>query len=262
MQNTHINTNEVTINATNNVVSNDVLQLPKHPVLNIHVLESLEQKRIEWEDGAYRKSNAELYGILADCLSHSLPLNSKAEAKARLKALENFHKARGYAKRENTPLSTKVVRAVFGNIDRRRTSVYSLVIRAALEAKVAPCDLPDWIIAAGGVEEIRLASNPNHVTTSQKVDLVKTSLDAEEDALAVVHSEALSMLADNKKVGQRCVLLAEHDAEGVFSIQKLIYSDGAVNAALLAAYAEVKKQQSDADATAEAVSDSTYALAA
>lgn len=186
MQNTHINTNEVTINATNNVVSNDVLQLPKQPVLNVNILEGLEQKRIEWEDGAYRKSNAELYGILADCLSHSLPLNSKAEAKARLTALDNFHKARGYQKRENMPLSTKVIRAVFGNIDRRRTSVYSLVLRAALQAKVSPCDLPDWIIEAGGVEEIRLASNPDHVTTSQKVDLVKTSLDAEEDVLAVV----------------------------------------------------------------------------
>lgn len=254
-------TNQVNITSTNNVVSNDVFELPKLPDLNVHILEGLEQKRKDWEEGAYRKSNMELYGILAECLLYSVTLPSKTAAKARNAELDKFFKLRGYQNKANTPLASKVVRAVFGNIDRRRTNVYSLVIRAALDAKVTPEDLPNWIMAQGGVEEIRLAASKNHVSTAERIELVKTRLDIQE-VLAVVKSDALSLVAQTDKTGHRCVLLAEQEADGSFSIQKLIYSDGAVNAAMLSVYAEANKKKSEAEATAEAVGDPAYALAA
>ena len=252
---------ETNITATNNVVSNDVFELPKLPDLNVHILEGLEQKRKDWEEGAYRKSNMELYGILSECLLFSVTLPSKTAAKARNAELDKFFKLRGYQNKANTPLATKVVRAVFGNIDRRRTNVYSLVIRAALDAKVTPEDLPNWIMAQGGVEEIRRAASKNHVPSAERIELVKTKLEVQQ-ALAVVKSDALSLVAEVDKIGQRCVLLAEQEADGSFSIHKLIYSDGAVNAAMLAVYAEANKEKSEAEATAEAVGDPTYALAA
>lgn len=254
-------TNEANITATNNVVSNDVIKQPKAHDLTVQVLEGLEQKRKDWEEGAYRKSNMELYGILADCLHYSADLATKAAAKARNAELEKFYKMRGYQNKANTPLATKVVRAVFGNIDRRRTNVYSLVIRAALDANVTPEDLPNWIMLQGGVEEIRLAASKNHVSTAERIELVKTRLD-DQEVLAVVKSDGLSLVAQTDKIGQRCVLLAEQEADGSFSIQKLIYSDGAVNAAMLAVYAEANKEKSEAEAIAEAVGDPAYALAA
>ena len=254
-------TNEANITATNNVVSNDVIELPKLPDLNVHILEGLEQKRKDWEEGTYRKSNMELYGILADCLHYSAELATKAAAKARNAELDKFYKLRSYQNKANTPLATKVVRAVFGNIDRRRTNVYSLVIRAALQAKVTPENLPNWIMQQGGVEEIRLAASKNHVSSAERIDLVKTHLDVQE-VLAVVKSDALSLVTEVDKIGQRCVLLAEQEADGSFSIHKLIYSDGAVNAAMLAVYAEANKEKSEAEAIAEAVGDPAYALAA
>lgn len=94
-------------------------------------LSEIEAKRQQWETTAYRTSNQQLYAVLADCLAYgeALPV---AEAKQRTKDLEEHFKLRGYVVKSDSPLLTRVVKAVFGNVDRRRISTYSLVLRTAL----------------------------------------------------------------------------------------------------------------------------------
>ena len=75
--------------------------------------------------------------------------------KKRNAALEAFFKLRGYKYKAETPLVTKVVRAVFGGIDRRRTSTYSLVLRQAIKEKISPLSLAKWIEDKGGIQEIK-----------------------------------------------------------------------------------------------------------
>jgi len=204
-------------------------------------LKDLEQSRIQWETTAYRTSNQQLYAVLADCLAFGAPLPT-AENKQRNAELERFNKARGYIVKSDSPTLTRVVKAVFGNVDRRRISTYSLVLRTAQKAGVQPVGLPDWIEANGGIQEIKLGRSATYVSPKQKADEAKSSL-AKLPTLAVAKGK-LAERADADFVGAECVLLAEQQADGSFHIKALSRSGTAVNAALAALYGEQKRAAS------------------
>ena len=202
-------------------------------------LSEMEAKRQQWETTAYRTSNQQLYAVLADCLAYgeALPV---AEAKQRTKDLEEHFKLRGYVVKSDSPLLTRVVKAVFGNVDRRRISTYSLVLRSAKAANVLPTNLAQWIEDNGGIQEIKLARSATYVSPSAKAQKAKATLTATTN-LAVVASEALSQLADADFMGEECVLVAEQQADGSFAIKALTRSSTALNAALLAVYGQQAK---------------------
>ena len=204
------------------------------------VLGLLESKRIAWEEGAYRTSNQALYAVLADCLSFAGDLGDAALAKARSAALEAFYKERGYRYKKEIPVATRVVRAVFGGIDCRRVSTYSLVLREAQKQKVFVQNLAQWIEDNGGIQEIRLSQSVTFVKPAAKVEIARQTFDTLPE-LASVKSEALSLLADGDFTGECCVLIAEQAADGSFVVRGLTRAGGAVNAAFAALYAEQKK---------------------
>jgi len=210
---------------------------PATPVLPLS-LKDLEQSRKQWETTAYRTSNQQLYAVLADCLAYgsSLPV---AESKQRAEELERFNTARGYVVRKDSPLMTRIAKAVFGDIDRRRVSTYSLVLRTAQIEGVKPAALADWIESRGGVQEIKLARSATYKSPKQKADEAKSSL-AALPTLAVA-KEGLALLADADFVGGECVLLAEQQADGSFHIKALSRNGTAVNAALAALYGEQQR---------------------
>jgi hypothetical protein len=210
---------------------------PATPVLPLS-LKSLEQSRINWETTAYRTSNQQLYAVLADCLAYGAAL-SVAESKQRAEELERFNKARGYIVKKDSPLMTRVVKAVFGNVDRRRISTYSLVLRTAQQEGVKPAALADWIESRGGVQEIKLARSATYKSPKQKADEAKSSL-AALPTLAVA-KDKLAERADADSIGSECVLLAEQQADGSFHIKALSRNGTAVNAALAALYGEQQR---------------------
>ena len=116
--------NAVEVASINNVVSNDKTQAAAIAFNAAGTLRNIEAERITWEQGAYRTSNQSLYAVLAQCLVFCGELKI-AEAKQRSAALEAFFKERGYKYNNESPLASRVVKAVFGNIDRRRVSTYS-----------------------------------------------------------------------------------------------------------------------------------------
>ena len=202
-------------------------------------LQTIEQLRITWQEGAYRTSNLALYGVLARCMAYAGDLPT-SDAKERNKALKAFFDQRGYRYMEDAPLITRVVRAVFGgDIDRRRLSTYSLVLRSAKQAKVLPSQLTDWIEQNGGIQEIKLARSSTFVSPKQKAETAKREFSALKD-LGVVKTEALSQLADGDFVGNSCVLLAEQQADGSFAIRALLRNASVVNAAFTSLYAKQK----------------------
>jgi hypothetical protein len=202
-------------------------------------LVALEEQRKLWETTVYRTSNQQLYALLAECYTYGgeLPLE---QAKQRSKVLADFCQSRGYVVKKETPLLTRVVKAVFGNVDRRRISTYSLVLRSAKAANVLPTNLAQWIEDKGGVQEIKLARSATYVSPSDKAQKAKVTLTTTAN-LAVVASEALSQLADADFMGEECVLVAEQQADGSFAIKALTRSNAALNAALLAVYGQQAK---------------------
>lgn len=201
-------------------------------------LSEMEAKRQQWETTAYRTSNQQLYAVLADCLAYgeALPV---AEAKQRTKDLEEFFKLRGYTVKSDSPLLTRVVKAVFGNVDRRRISTYSLVLRTAQMEGITADKLAGWIEERGGVQEVKLSRSATYVSPKAKAAKAKSTLSALPN-LAIA-KDKLAELADADFVGGECVLLAEQQADGSFHIKALTRSGTAVNAALTALYSEQQK---------------------
>lgn len=255
--------NAVEVTATSNVVLNDK---PSQTAGNSNVvvnatklLSGMEAKRISWEQGAYRTSNLELYNVLAECLlfSGELPVG---ESKQRSAALESFFKERGYKYKKDSHIIARVVRAVFGNIDRRRISTYVLVLRQAQKSRIEATQLAKWIEDGGGIQEIKLARSATFVSPTDKASIVKADFE-NLPVLAIAKSEQLSQLADAGFVGEDCVLIAEQLADGGFAIRALVRKEGAVNAAFTALYSDIKSQQIASKKEVNAANDADGAIA-
>ncbi len=203
------------------------------------LLLDMEQKRQDWETTVYRTSNLALYAVLADCLAYGDDLSFQA-AKERNTVLDEFCKSRGYVVKKDSPLLTRIAKAVFGNVDRRRISTYSLVLRRAKAEGIAPANLCAWIEELGGIQEIKLSKSPTYVAPADKVKSAKQSLSMLPN-LAVISSTELSKLADGDYMGDECVFIAEQQADGSFAIKAFTRSAGAVNAALTSFYGQIKE---------------------
>jgi len=227
-----------------NVVQNDTGKKNKKndvKTVAVSVLNQLESKRMAWENTAFRSSNQQLYAVLAECylFSGDLPLD---QAKERSKQLTEFCKLRGYQIKNEAPLITRIVKAVFGNVDRRRISTYSLVLRSAKASNIQPNKLAEWIEEQGGIQEIKLARSSTYLSPKDKSDAAAKSL-SQQKALALAKSDALSLLADGDNVGDECVLIAEQQADGSFAIKALTRSSTALTVALNAVYGQIKKSE-------------------
>ena len=204
-----------------------------------HVLANLETERETWEKGAYRTSNQALYAVLAKCLAIAAADTAEL-AKQRNAALEAFFKLRGYFYKKDAPVATRVVKAVFGAVDRRRISTYSLVLREAAKQKVMAVNFADWVEQFGGIQEIRLSQSATFIKPAAKVQSARESFDTLPE-LGTIKTEALTLLADADFIGECCVLIAEQAANGSFVVRGFTRADGAVNAAFSALYSAQKK---------------------
>jgi len=226
-----------------NVVQNDKPTTAAPTESAVAVLAVLEQQRISWEEGAYRTSNQALYAILSQCLQFGDELNTTEANKIRREALQAFYQQRGYRWKKETPLFTKIVRAVFGDIDRRRISTYSLVMRQAKKEAVLPSKFADWVERNGGVQEVRLAQSETFVSPKAKAQTAQGRFE-QMNKLAVVKTEELSKLINPDHIGETCLLLATQEADSSFTIRALVNASGAVNAAFAAVY-QAEKAQAD-----------------
>lgn len=255
--------NAVEVTATSNVVLNDKPAQTagsSNVVVNAtKLLAGMEAKRISWEQGAYRTSNLELYMVLAECLLFAGEL-SVSESKQRSSALEGFFKSRGYKYKKDSHIIARVVRAVFGNIDRRRISTYVLVLRQAQKSKVEATQLAQWIEDNHGIQEIKLARSATFISPTDKASIAKADFE-NLPVLAIAKSEQLSQLADAGFVGEDCVLIAEQLADGGFAIRALVRKEGAVNAAFTALYSDIKTQQIATTKEVNAANDADGAIA-
>ena len=261
MMKTFINTVEKAL--TNNVVLNDTLTTAGDKsyvaIAATKFLTRIESKRITWEQGVYRTSNLDLYSVLADCLlfSGELPV---AESRQRSIALETFFKERGYKYKKDSHIIARVVRAVFGNIDRRRISTYVLVLRQAQKSNVESSQLAQWIEDCGGIQEIKLSRSATFVSPTAKASIAKSDF-ANLPVLAVAKSEQLTQLADAGFLGEECVFIAEQLADGGFAIRALVRKEGAVNAAFTALYSDIKSRRISATTEEDAANDADGAIA-
>ena len=118
-------------------------------------LDNLCKVREEWELGAYKTSNDQLYEILACCLDIFQQLRSDIKQRKLFKEKLDAMKAKNLIVfNEGTNLPTRIVRYVFRN-NGKRSFAYAKALIAANEAKVDSLGLARWIANNGGVEQVR-----------------------------------------------------------------------------------------------------------
>jgi hypothetical protein len=255
-------TNAVETTATNKVVLNDKQKKARKATIastSTKLLYAMEESRITWEEGVYRTSNQALYQVLAQCLQFCGEL-SMGDAKVRLASLEKFYKSRNYKYNKTKPLITRVIRAVFGDVDRRRLSTYSIVLRKAQKLNVPYLELADWIEKEGGVQEIKLGQSETFVSMADKAEMAKEHFDNMK-ALGTASSEMLSLTADADFMGDTCVLLAEQNSQGGFDIKVVIRNASVVKAAFAAMYSKQQEVTAEAKRVVDAANDAEAKLA-
>lgn len=145
--------------------------------------DDLIQRCNVWNSGAYKTANDQLYELLADTYELYLQIvNGDHDTR---KQFNNLLKDRKVSFQDNTPIQTRVVRLVF-SIDRKRAYTYANVLRLARLENKKKDELPSWIRAFGGVQEVAATAVGKETTaTKAKADADAASdMFAKSDAIA------------------------------------------------------------------------------
>ena len=120
----------------------------------LSMLDKLHTQQVEWRDTLYKSANDRLLGLLSECLeAYKLLKDDKIACKVVNARLTDL----GLGAREGTHLTMRVVRYVF-RITNSRAAAYARVLRAAMDHKIDPMGLKEWVIGLGGVEAVRRLS--------------------------------------------------------------------------------------------------------
>ncbi|PUE28066.1 hypothetical protein [Limnohabitans sp. Jir72] len=225
------------------------------------LLENLEAEREKWEITELAASHKRLYEMLTKCYAFYLRMKTDTSSEVReqsRKGLNAFIAARSYTFKASTHDMNRVVKAVFGGVDRRRVSAYSTALRAALvgvqpDAKNKPTRVPEsqlstWLEDQGGVEEVRLGSKNKGMTPKARAEKVETVVRTKK-LMSFAVDEAVMQLDTNDN-DKPMVLIATYRPTGEFDVHVVVKNDSAVNAAYAAYYTDNKKELEEAEQTA------------
>ena len=186
----------------------------------VQQLDALSELREKWESTDYKKANEGLYSLLGQCLGWFTANYTHASNSAKLAVrneLANKLKTAGVRVLDKTTVLMMFVRIVF-NSDRKRAHGYAAVISAASKAGIAADDLPAYIIAAGGIEEIKRSEvkSPSANAKKQKIDAAKAEIISEiEEATA---SAPLATVEIEELTGSYALLLVKPNGNGTADV--------------------------------------------
>lgn len=231
------------------------------PVVDVRTrIKQLIAERKQWQDGAFYKSNNELYALLAKCYAFYFDLHGNdKETKAAREVLNAEIEAKAYSFNEGTHTLTKLIKYVFEGMDRRRVSAYSLVLREALAQNKKAGEVAAWIASCGGVEEIRRSKSKTAKTPKQKAELGRQAVSGAQ--LAVVSGAKLAEKIDIANVGNDLVAIVTQQADGTLVVRALVHSQSVLNAALACAYSASKSDVQNDTANKVAANDDKARLA-
>ena len=202
-------------------------------------MEKLVGERQTWEENAYRTSNEQLYAILDKCYRYYWILKGSEGMDLEKKAkqdLQSHIESGGYSFTKASHLLAKIVKCVFAS-ERRITSVYSLVLRVALDEQIEVGGVAEFIRERGGVYEISKRKGDAKAAVD-KVAMAKSAL--ADTVITKVGGDSIAKQLNSALVGRDLVIVATQLADGELALKAITYSETAVNMALKAYYAENK----------------------
>lgn len=199
-------------------------------------LKQLAKANTEWEQGAYKTANEGLYVLFQGCRKLYLELTDAKDVNLMHKkqGLNDYLSINGMDDYTSKPLPQKIIRCVFGNRDRRRISTYNVVLRRLIADEVEVANVPTHIANCGGVQEMSLGRKKGTLTAKEKATQVKGAVQAQ--VLASVKTAETDLLVNPEKHGDTFAAVLTQNPDGSFTINCIVDSKGAVNAALTAYY--------------------------
>lgn len=209
----------------------------------------VEQRRV-WEAGAFAASNTELYALLGQTLTVLTRIKRSVELS---RGLNKLLEQRGFKIKSGTSTEVKLVRAIFvdpENPDRYRNRLfgYARVLNIAHKAGITGDDLPQFITANGGIDELRR----HDPSKGNKEEVEQARLQqAEQTLTAPTYNSILSgiRLTDNLLPASDqhfSIALVRRDPDGTGSI---VF--GTNSGTLVKEVLRIAGRKLDADAVAE-----------
>lgn len=190
----------------------------------ITALDGIAKDAKAWEQGAYKTSNEELYGILARCLDIYQQLKGREKSRInQRKELDDRLTAIGIKSRENTNLATKIVRYVFRTTNKRSLA-YARVIMSADQHGKDALSLPKWVREEGGIEEVRRKQNSEFTATelSQMYAAAAEKHLYASKALIAPFKGIAELKSSSESTSVFTLALVRNDADGKVSV---VYGD-------------------------------------
>jgi hypothetical protein len=162
--------NHTTPVAVHNPTPMDSANENTFPLFNNNSVAGLIKARKDWENGAHKKSNDELYDILAGCLGLYLKIVAMPKF---AKGFRDHAKLAGFTFKSSSAVESRIAKLVFLTPDTQsannsRISAYARVIKAAADDGWTPETLKQYIYEKGGIEYIRRASKPSNLVVTAK----------------------------------------------------------------------------------------------
>jgi hypothetical protein len=146
--------------------------------------DGLVEKRQDWQQNEYARSNARLYEILAEVLKMYEQVKDDKQLRTEtVKQMRSVLTAAGVRIQTNTLAVTLFVRYVF-RTDRQRALNYSRTIQAALSQGIKAEDFAQFVEGSGGVGQCK--------REFAKSDKVKAKEQAINDAMTLVEEQLVS----------------------------------------------------------------------
>jgi hypothetical protein len=225
----------------------------------VQQLDALSKARENWETTDYKKANQGLYQLLSQCLdvfNTEYVKADKVSQNALRKELTKKLTEGGVKVQATSSTLTMFVRFVF-NSDRNRAHAYANVLLAAIAAGIDAVDLPDFIIDAGGIEEIkrRQVKSATAIANQVKLDAAKADVKFEVEMASAM--TPLATVAIEELTGSYALMLVKPKLDGTADVVATLSDlpDALVNS-LIGRMAKARVQETlKAEAIAKADQD-------
>lgn len=235
-------------------------------------LSKLSKARDEWENGAFKASNEQLYGLLEKAF---FLLEQASGRPSVIKQINRLLDERKLVYNNGTSLATKVARIVFNGDDKRITG-YARVLRIALSEKKSSETFAAFIKRKGGIEEVRKQQAAGMISKAEQakkhIEIAEQFYVSSEALVQQIECSAPELHPDAEAQNRFVVALARKNADGTLSIVygcnkasvvKMVLVEGgkAADDKLKRRAQETLKeeQRSKVNALARSVSDSKHA---
>jgi hypothetical protein len=166
----------------------------------VQQLNELVEKRTQWEQNEYARSNVSLYEIISSIKKRWEQVeNDKALRAETVKQMRELLVSQGVRIQMNTKALTLFVRFVF-RTDRQRAMNYSRALEAAIAEGISADNLASFIESKGGIEECKRLVPKTAAAVEKKLAIDQAMQHVEETLQDAVMSPLATFTVPQKMV--------------------------------------------------------------